>query len=195
MTSYQDSKMDSHSSGQRVAVTKLSYRHIFRPVFVLFCLYVAGDVLYRRDGLTYYYASFPDIIPTMALVVIFYSIVAVVASTLIWITQRIVGWVIQRIGWDGKVERWLLLAGMFILLGSIIWTVKEYIMYHSTTFAEKRTVFSLLSLGFILMTLSLVLSKRGQRWIGIIQKPITPLVYMFGTIAVLSLLLITYHAL
>ncbi len=195
MTLHRDSKIDSHVSGQQVALIKLSYRQIFRLVFVLFCLYVTGEVFYRGDGLTYYYASFPDIIPTIALVVIFYSIVAAFASILVWITQRILGRVIQRIGWNGKVERWLLFAGMFIFLGSLAWTVKEYIIYHSTTFRVKRIVFSFLSLSLILLTLSLVLSNKGQRWIGIIQKPITPLVWLFGIIAVLSILLIAYHAL
>ena len=195
MTAHQDSKINIHVSGQGVPVSKLSYWQIFRPVFVLFCLYVAREVLHRRDGLTYYYASFSDIIPTIALVVIFYSIVSGLVSALVWITQRILGLVIQRIGWHGGIERWLLFAGVIILLASTGWTVKEYIIYHSTTFTEKRIVFSLLSLGFILMTLSLVLSDKGQRWIAIIQKPITPLVWLFGIIAVLSMLLITYHAL
>jgi len=194
-SSHQDIKIDSHVSGQRAAVIKLSYRQIFRPVFVLFCLYVAGEIFYRGDGLMYYYASFPEIIPTIALVVIFYSIVAVFASILVWITQRILGRVIQHVGWNGKVEKWLLFSGMFILLVSIGWTVREYIVHQSTTFKEKRIVFAFLTLSSILMTLALVLSHKGNKWIGIIQKPITPFVWLFGIIAVLSILLIASHVL
>jgi hypothetical protein len=192
-SSHQESKIDEHVSGQRAAVIKLSYRQIFRPVFVLFCLYAAGEIFYRGDGLMYYYASFPEIIPTIALVVIFYSVAAVFSSILIWITQRILGRVIQQIGWNGKVERWLLFTGLFILSGSLVWTVFEYTIYHSTTLKEKRTVFAFISLSLILMTLSLVVSNKGQKWIGIIQKPITPLVWLFGIIAALSILLLVSH--
>ncbi len=195
MTSHQNSKINSHVSGQRVAVLKLSYRQIFRPIFVLCCLYVAGEVCYRSDGFTYYYPSFPEIVPSIALVIIFYSIAAAFVSILIWISHRIMGWVIQRIGWEGKVERWLLFAGLFILAGSLLWTMKEYMIYHSATFRAKRIIFSLICSSLILMTLSLVLCGKGQRWIGIIQKPITPFVWVFVIMVVLSVLLITYRVL
>ncbi len=174
---------------------RLSYWQIFRLIFVLFSLYVVGEIFYRGEGLTYYYASFSKFIPTAALVTIFYSIVAVFYFALIWLMVRIIEWLILRIGWKLKIERWLLFAGIFILLISSIWTVKEYIVYHSTTLEEKRIVFLCLSISLSLISVTVMFSKKGERWIRIIQKKITPLVWLFGIIVVLSMLLVAYHAL
>lgn len=193
--SNKDHNIFSAGSGKQPSSTGLSYRQIFHPAFVLFCLYAVGEICYRWDGLTYHYAAFPEIIPTIAVVIIFYGILAVLSSILVWISQLVLGLIIEFIGWDGKVEKWLLFAGIFIFFGSLGWTVIEYIIYHSTTFNEKRTVFLLLSLGLVLITSALVLSHKGRRWIGIIQKPISPLSWLFGLTTALSLLLIAYHIL
>ena len=193
MKPYPGCTIPQQDDGKKSFSIRLSYWQILRPVIVLCCLYVMGEVLYRRGGLIYYYASFPEVIPTIALVVIFYSIVALFASMLVWITQWILGRIIQRIGWNGKVERWLLFAGLFIFLGSIGWTVKEYMIYHSTTFQEKRIVFLFLSSGLILMTLSLVMSNTGKKWLDTIQKPITPLIWLCRIFVLFSALLLAYY--
>jgi len=51
----------------------VSCRQIFRPVFVLFSLYLLRDAFFRWDGFSFY-ASLSEFLPSVALVTIFWSI-------------------------------------------------------------------------------------------------------------------------
>ncbi len=193
MAPYKECRIDSDVSERRVVITEISCWQIFRLIFMLFSLYVVGEVFYRWEGFTYYYASFSELIPTIALVIIFFSIVAMFASMLIWISGRTVGWFFLHIGWKLKVEHWLLFVGIFILLGYMVWTVKLYIVHHGTTLKEKLSVFLCVSL--IALFLTWMWRNKVEMWMGIIQKRITPFVWLFGVLVVLSVLVVAYHIL
>ena len=73
--------------GTKMKSKPVSYWSVFRPVFVIFCLYLMGDAFYRWDGVRYY-ASFSEFLLSLGLVSIFWSIIAGFLTVLLWLSVR-----------------------------------------------------------------------------------------------------------
>jgi len=172
---------------------RVSMLQVFRLTYVLFSLAVYGEVLYRRDGLTYYYASFSEFIPTLALVTIFWSGGAVIATILLWGFCRSWERISLIVRWRIRTEHILLYMGMCALLGSISWIVKPYVVHHGTMLKEKIIVFVIILL--IAASLAWLWRNKARRWFEIIERWTTHLFWIFGILFLLSVILVAHNAL
>lgn len=188
----QKCKNNSSMLGRQVSIPIISFWQIFRLTFVLFSLYIIGEALYRLDGFKYYYTSFPEFIPTFALTIIFWSIVAFFAAIFIWLTGRTFIWCCLRIGWNIKAEHWLIFTSVFVLIGVIVWISKRCMWHFGTTLQIKLIVF--LTVSIISIFLTWLSRNRSERWISTIQERITPLVWLLVFFLIASVLLVAYHA-
>jgi hypothetical protein len=178
------------SAQERVAMTRVSYWQVFRVIFVMFSLYLMGDAFYRWDGFRYY-ASFSEFLPSVALITILWSIVAIFTSVLVWLPLRVVEWSCLRRGWKIKIEHFLLFIGIYVLLGATVWIGKRLMWPVQTTLQLKLIVFLCVVFGAIFLIW--LFRNKAERWISIIQGRITPLVWLFGILVTLSIPLVAYH--
>ncbi len=174
-----------------MASDNTSCRRIFRPVFVIFSLYLLGDAFYRWDGFRYY-ATFSEFVPSAALVTILWSIVAGFAAVLIWLPLRVIEWFCRHSGREFNKEQLLLFIAVFFLSGVTALAVKQRIWpYAQTTPQLKIAVFLCVTLTAVF--LSWLFRNKSRRWIDIIEGRITPLVWLFGIWVAASVLLVSYH--
>ncbi len=168
-----------------------SYWQVFRLIFVIFSFYLLRDAFYRWDGFRYY-ASFSEFVPSVALITILWSIVAVFTAMLVWLLLRVLEWSCRRLGLEVRKEHFLLFMCFFVLLGIMALIGKRLIWADvQATFQLKLIVF--LCVTFTVIFLIWLFRNKSEQWIGIIQERITPLVWLFGIWIVLSVPLVAYH--
>ncbi len=161
-------------------------------IFVLFCLYLMGDAFYRWDGFSYY-ATFSEFIPSFALALILWNIVAVLAATILWLFLNIVEWFGNQIKLKISIYHLLLNVFFFVILGLLFWKGKKLIWpYVQTTFHVKLIVFLFVALVSIFLTW--IFRNKAGRWIVIVQERITPLAWIFSIFVLISMPIVTYHA-
>ena len=85
-----------------------SYWQVFRIIFVLFSLYLAGDALWRWDGFGMY-DSFPAFLPALCLVSILWTLIGAITAYVIWLPARII-WHSVAVSFQIKL---ILLLGIF----------------------------------------------------------------------------------
>jgi arylsulfatase A-like enzyme/preprotein translocase subunit SecE len=168
------------------------FRQLFQLIFTGFSLYLLGDAFSRWDGFRQY-ASFPEFLPSVALVLILWSIAAIFVTVIIWIVLKAFEWFRCRTGLKVKTEHLLFLSGGFVLFGGLVWKVKKVIWPNvETTLQIKVIVFICVVLLTVFFTVST--RKRSVQWLSIIRERITPLVWIFGILVFLSVPLVAYHA-
>ncbi len=170
---------------------KTSYWKIFRLVFVIFSLYLLGDAFYRWDGFRYY-ASFPEFIPAVALVLILWSMLAVVATLLVWLAYIAVKGILRPVKPGIMVEHFLVFICISIITGIILWIAKALTLKYLFILIEWKLYILLPAAGAAIFV-SWLLRNRAAQWIGIIQQRITPLVWLFGFLVTAALPVVTYH--
>jgi len=164
----------------------LSYKKVFRLIFVFFFLYLMGDAFFRWDGFRYY-ASFTEFLPSVALVSILWTILAIFAAMIIWLPLLTLQLVCRRVGWKFNVENLLLFILIITLIGVTFWACKGYVFDRGLSSQEKMIFLMCLLSSAIFFTWIL----RGK--LGVVQEKITPLVLLFGTIVILSVPLVIYQ--
>lgn len=179
------------TASKRAGETKVSYWIVFRSIFLIFSLYFLGDAFYRWDGFRYY-ASFSEFIPSMALAIILWSIVAVLAAIITWLSFRSLEWFGQRMAWRIKMEHMLLYLYFSILLGIPTVIYRRSIYSNIPIISGNREI---LLIGVILVAILLLwlFWKKAEKWISIIHERTTPLVWLFGILVVLSVPIVVYH--
>ncbi len=165
-----------------------SYWQIFRVIFVLFSLYLMGDAFYRWDGFRYY-ASFLEFLPNVALVAIIWSIVAVFIALLVWLPVRAVEWFCQRRRWKVTVEHLLLFICISVFLGAAVWLTKRFIWESTPTTLELKLI-ALSGVIFAAIFLTWLFRNKAA---GVIRERITPLVWLFGILVLLSVPLAAFQ--
>ncbi len=139
------------------------------------------------DGFLYY-ASYFEFLPTFALVFIFWSVVAVAISFLIWLVLKFIELFLCYLGWKENMENLLLFLCLFIATGALMWFGKVYFIGRGSSFLLK-----------IVMLLSVVLTSSLLTWFlrgkfNALNERITPLVWLFTLLFVLSVPLVAYYA-
>jgi arylsulfatase A-like enzyme len=169
----------------------VSYWKIFRLIFVLFSLYLLRDIFYRWDGFKYY-GSFSEFLPSVALATILWSSMVMFITLLAWFSGKMAGWFCKRMGREFKTEHLLLFISAFLLLGIAAWKGKLLILGKVQTSPQlKLIVFLCVILIAIFPTW--LFRNKAERWMGLIQKHITPLVWLFGSCVVFFVPLLIYH--
>lgn len=178
--------MDSHD-----LTKKIPFLPLLRILFVIFSLYLTGDALYRWDGFSYY-ALLHEFLPAVALAFILWSLVALFTAFLVWLSFRILNLTFRIIGLKIEFEHLFMYMGVFILSGLFLWKGKKIIWpYEQTTLHVKLIVFLFAALLSVLLTWRF--SDKAKRWTGIIMDRITPLVWLFSILALLSFPLVAYY--
>lgn len=167
-----------------------SYWKSFRLIFVVFSLYLLGDVFYRWDGFSHY-APFSKFVPSSALISILWSLTAFLITTFVWVLYKAIEWLFNRAGWKITIDHILQYSGVLGLLVSIFWIVKLLLLADFHSYLFKLIVFFCLSIAAAI--LSWLLRKQAERWLGIIQESITPLVWLFGVVVIMAVPLVVYH--
>ncbi len=171
----------------------MNFRHLFRLIFVIFFLYLAGDAFYRWDGFKYY-ASFYEFLPSVALISVLWIIVAVIATIIIWLPLKIFNWISRCLKLKVSSEHVFLNTWFLVFIGVIVWISKKVVWPDAqTTLGEKLIV--VLSTVLLSVFLTWILRNKAERLIGTISDHITPLVWIFGVIVGLSLPLVIVYAL
>lgn len=187
------------SSQERVTTIRVSYWRLFRLIFVIFYLYLLGDVFFRWGGFKYY-GSFSEYLPSVALITILWTIVSVFTAMLAWMPLRAFEWICQHLGRKIRTEHLLLFTGIFIMftgififLGTSDWIGRQYIWpYVQATLRLKLIVFLGLTLSVIFLTW--LFRYKSERWIRTIEDRINPLVWLFSIWLIISVPLVAYHA-
>ena len=172
-------------------ISKVSFRQLFRLIFVLFSLYLLGDAFYRWDGFNLH-STFIEFIPSVALVSILWSLTALFTSLLVWLLLGSIEWVCHRMGLKITIEQIFVCLSILIILGVLFWKGKKLIWPDvDTTFQTK--IIALISVFTITWFLTWLLRNRTGHLIRVINERITPLVWLFGIFLLLSVPLVIYH--
>ena len=169
----------------------VSYRQIFRVVFVLFSLYLLRDAFFRWDGVSFY-ASFSDFLPSAALVSILWTLVAALAAFSVWLPARLFQWYGRRKEWKAGTEHVILFIFVFLLLQFAALRVKQNLFLHYRTSVEIKLLI-LSGTVLIAVFLTWLLRRKTEKWMGVVTAAITPLVWLFGIVVMLSVPLVAYY--
>lgn len=166
------------------------YWRVYRLVFVVFALYFTGIMLHSWDGLKYY-GTFSDFLPGISLVLVLWSILAVIVAISICCSFKVVEWGCFRIGWKISIEHMLIFLVFMFLLG-FPWN-SEFLIWKLGKSSERIQLIILAALPFLALFLVTLFRNRAIAWISIIQERIKPLVWIFGALALFSSALVVYN--
>lgn len=183
------------SSQQQVTAVKFVYWKLFRIIFVIFSLYLIGDVFYRWDGFRYH-SSFLDFLPSVALISILWSVIAALLTLLLWVPYKVVVWCRKKLDWKIKDDHILLFTIISMLLAITAWIGKHTFYQYKTSLQLKLIVFlCVLSVAIFLSWLlrnRTALLDRVTKLLAIIQQQITPIVWIFGLVVLISMPIVVY---
>ncbi|GBE16480.1 arylsulfatase [bacterium BMS3Abin15] len=168
-----------------------SFRQLFRLIFVIFFLYLLGDAFYRWDGFNLH-STFIEFIPSVALAAILWSIVALFTSLLVWLLLSSIEWVCHRMGLKITIEHLLVYLSILIILGGLGWKGKK-LLWPLILTSQQTKLIVLICVSLLSVFLTWLLRDRAEKWVGIIHERITPLVWFFGMIVLVSIPVVTYH--
>jgi len=174
-----------------IDVKKQPFRGIFRLVWILFSLYLLADAFSRWDGFSYY-APFSEFIPSFALALILWNIVAVITAVLLWLGFKLIAWSGKRVRLIIGIEHLLLNAGLFVISGAMFWKAKKILWPDiQTTFSVKLGVF--LFVVLLSMYLTWLFRDKASKWVETVLERVYPLVLIFGALIVVSVPVVSYH--
>ena len=123
---------------------------------------------------------------------ILWSIVAVMLTILISLPFKVVEWCFIRMRWKMGIEHILIFTGIFMLLSVLTWKGR-FLIWHFTVVTMHIKLIVLLVIVIVSVLLSILSRHRAVSWINTVQERITPLVWLFGVVTVLSIPLLAYH--
>jgi arylsulfatase A-like enzyme len=147
------------SEQNQIKSAKSSYWHAFRIIFVIFCLYLAGDAYHRWSGFRFY-STFSNFLPGVTLITILWSVVAVVATFLLWFPFRAIELISLHDRWS-KTDRLLLFIYVFFSLSAITMIGNRKFVSVELSYQLKLAVFSSVVLITLLIT---IVIERFSIW-------------------------------
>ncbi len=168
-----------------------TFRQLFRPIFVIFSLYLLSDAFYRWDGFSYY-ATFPEFLPSIALASILWSITAVLMTIVVWLLFRAVRSLSGLAGVKVSTEQLLLYSVAFMLTGALAWKIKTFVWPYARTSSQLK-LFVLISVSLLSVFPAWKFRGRAGRWAVVVQERITPLVWLFGIFVIFAVPLVAYQ--
>lgn len=174
------------SSNKKVTPLVLSYWKVLRLIFVLFSLYLLRDGFYRWDGFRYH-STFIEFLPTVALVTVLWSVVAIVTALLAWFLLRVIDRFCLRIGWKIKTELLIVFIVFFALLAAVVLAGKSF-LFHGHLSSILRSIVLL-----VITAIAIFLTWLFRNKSDVFHERITPLVWIFGIWFAVSIPIVTYH--
>ena len=165
---------------------RISFLKVYRPIFVAFFLYLLRDVIWRWDGVRFY-APFSGFLPSVALVSIPWAILSLLTTLIVWLLLRGVQGFCLRRGWKFEVEILFMFIIIMVFLTAMLWIGKRLITSEPLSFTLKAVLFFCLIFGTAYLTWVF------RRKTNIFLDSITPLVWIFGIWALVSVSIVTYH--
>ncbi|MEW6601056.1 MAG: sulfatase-like hydrolase/transferase, partial [Nitrospirota bacterium] len=170
---------------------RISFWQFFRLVFVVFSLYLMGDAFNRWDGFSYH-SSFAEFIPGLALALILWSIVALSTAVIIWILLKALEKISDMAGTGVRTDHILLYTIVFIIIGALVWEGKKFLWPDVTTTKQIKLAV-LISVSLLSILIAWSLRHKSQRWINAVSEHITPLVWLFGIVVLISVPIVMYQ--
>ncbi|MBL7050184.1 MAG: sulfatase [Nitrospira sp.] len=155
-----------------------SFWKAFRVVFVIFSAYLLRDVFFRWDGFSFY-ATFWDFIPAVALVMVQWSFLALMATLLVWGVFIAIEFVLSRFQLSFGMDQ--------LLLGLLIFTL----LSGTAMFVIGISVLSIKWIA-VLLVISLGITLALRKDAGQLHERITPLVWLFGIWLICSVPVVGY---
>lgn len=179
-------------------MTKTSYWQVFRFIFVVFFLYLMGDAFHRWDGFKLY-ASLSEFLLSIALASVLLSLLTAAFAFLIWIPFICVELISEWKGLKRQKDLCYLFILVFLLVSAVIWSAKRsfFPLFDTTVWIKYITLFFAagISILFTYMLRNIYGRWTGQvkHWFQVIQSRITPLVWVFGIIVLVSAPIVGYQ--
>jgi peptidoglycan/xylan/chitin deacetylase (PgdA/CDA1 family) len=163
--------------------SRISYRGVFRLVFVLFYIYLIGNVFYLWGQFKDYASS--EFLPSVALVSVLWTGIAVFTALLLWLICRVFEKFFSRKEWKIRIEHVSLYIGVFILSGTLIWAGKKLLLPQVQMTLQLKLIVSII-LTLISIVPTWLFRSKAEQWVNIVQKIVTPLVWLFSILVILS---------
>lgn len=167
---------------------RVSYWNVFRLVFVPFSVYLLGHALFFWDGFSYS-GTFMEFLPSVSLIAILWTGVAVVSAMFLWMLCRVLDWLDKRSVREVRLMPPLLIAVFsFLVLAVILWYVMTFIW-------QFMSILHFLPFVFIVsLVVTWFFRKKAEQWVEVVLERLTPLVWLFGIFFMVALPIVTYHA-
>ena len=161
---------------------------VFRITFVVFSLYLMGDVFRRWDGVKYY-SSLSEFLPSIALVFILWTFFAGLFSLLIWISAKLGTRLVSGI----KFEDVFVFIISIVFLSVLLYWKKGIFRDIEITNIVKGLIILFLSIVAVIITW--VLRNKSEILFASIDNYINPLVWLFMILLVFSIPSVIYKTL
>ncbi len=139
--------------------TEVSYWYMFRLVFVVFSFYLVGDALYRWNGFRYY-ATLSEFLPGVALVSIFWSIIAVFTAYLLWLPLKVISLLSSHRKWSWLDRLQLFIYLLFFWVAAIL-SIKRILWLNMPVSSEVKLI------AFTGMTVAAAFFSVAIEWLSI----------------------------
>jgi arylsulfatase A-like enzyme len=171
-----------------ITSNKKSFSQVLRIMFVIFSLYLLGDVFSRWDGAKYY-ATLNEFLPSVALVFILWSLLAACLSFLVWFGTKLLSQIISSI----KVEDIFILFFSTVIFAILLYYGKSVFRDFEITHFIKGLLLLIILAGSSFLTW--LLHGISEKLFDLMNDHISPLVWLFGVMLILSVPLVAYKTL
>lgn len=172
---------------------KISFWQVFRIIFTFFSLYIISDAFYRWDGFSYY-ASLSEFIQSFSLLLILWSIIALIFSIFAWVALKMLEWLCKHTGWKIYADHLLLFLVLSIIVEILVWSSKRFMWPNMPVHIAIKAMVVCSSI-FVAAFLAFLLRNNAEKWVENIKSNITPIVWLFGIFVFLSIPLVAYRTL
>jgi arylsulfatase A-like enzyme len=177
------------SSQKNTDNEKVTFRGLFRPIFVIFFLYLLGDAFYRWDGFRHY-ASFSDFLPSVSLAAVLWSIVSAIFALIVWIFIEFISSFCQYKKTDSGP--FVLFIYFFILL-TLAALFSSFLIWPNKHPFLKLPFYSKLLLPVIAAAIAVIAAWILRKRPNFIDEKITPLFWLFGIFNIIALLIVAFQ--
>ncbi len=184
--------MGVYRTDYRSISSGVSYWKIFRLIFVVFSLYLIGDAFYRWDGFQYS-ASFAEFVPSIALVTILWSIVALIVAFLLWLPLWLLEAISVRTGFKVKVEHMMVFRALLLSLIASVWVIKR--TWFNVLITPQTRWIVLICVVLVSAFISWFNRSKAEKWINAIHERTTPLVWLFCAWFICSIPIVAFTTL
>jgi arylsulfatase A-like enzyme len=181
----------TYQSAEDTDKKSFTFWNCFRLVFIIFFLYLIGDVFYRWDAFKLH-SSFSQYLPNVALASIIWSIVAILSSLVVWLPLKAFERIFGYLGLKIKAEHLVLFLFTFVSVAAFAWIVKKIIWSNAQTPLQLKIIV-IVCISCIAIFLAWLFRGKAGLWLSAIAERITPLVWLFAICITLSLLIVGFH--